>query len=298
MMTETLPNMSASVKAAEAPQKESHNHDEGQLPEAFARPSAEELEVARELVRSARERGTALTGPGGLLKALTKTVIETALDEEMADHLGYDKHDPAGQNTGNSRNGTRTKTVLTDNCGPVEIEVPRDRVGSFDPAIVKKWQRRSGDVDTIVLSLYAKGLTTGEISAHNARDLRRLGVQGHDQPDHRQGHRRDGRMVRAAAGEGLRGGLHRRDPYQGPRRAGRQPAGLRRDRGRPGRPQGRARTVGRDRWRGDREVLDECAGRVEEPRCGRRVLSCLRRPCWGCRTPSRPSSRRRWCRRV
>jgi len=168
MMTETLPNMSASVKAAEAPQKESHNHDEGQLPEAFARPSAEELEVARELVRSARERGTALTGPGGLLKALTKTVIETALDEEMADHLGYDKHDPAGQNTGNSRNGTRTKTVLTDNCGPVEIEVPRDRVGSFDPAIVKKWQRRSGDVDTIVLSLYAKGLTTGEISAHFA----------------------------------------------------------------------------------------------------------------------------------
>jgi transposase-like protein len=170
MMTGTLPNMSASVKAAEAPQKENHNHnrDEAQLPEAFARPSAEELEVARELVRSARERGTALTGLGGLLKALTKTVIETALDEEMADHLGYDKHDSAGQNSGNSRNGTRTKTVLTDNCGPVEIEVPRDRAGSFDPAIVKKWQRRSGDVDTIVLSLYSKGLTTGEISAHFA----------------------------------------------------------------------------------------------------------------------------------
>src|SRR4051794_13966108 len=60
------------------------------------------------------------------------------------------------------------KTVLTDNCGPIEIEVPRDRNGSFDPAIVKKWQRRSGDVETIVLSLYAKGLTTGEISAHFA----------------------------------------------------------------------------------------------------------------------------------
>ncbi len=75
---------------------------------------------------------------------------------------------PAGRGSGNSRNGTRTKTVLTDNCGPVEIEVPRDRDGSFDPAIVKKWQRRSGDVDTIVLSLYAKGLTTGEISAHFA----------------------------------------------------------------------------------------------------------------------------------
>lgn len=170
MMTGTLPSMSVSVEAAERPQKETENdnRDEQQLPEALARPSAEELEVARELVRSARARGTALTGPGGLLKALTKTVIETALDEEMADHLGYDKHDPAGENSGNSRNGVRTKTVLTDNCGPVEIEVPRDRNGTFDPTIVKKWQRRSGDVDTIVLSLYAKGLTTGEISAHFA----------------------------------------------------------------------------------------------------------------------------------
>lgn len=95
-------------------------------------------------------------------------MIEAALDEEMADHLGYEKHDPVGQNTGNSRNGVRAKTVRTDNCGPVDIEVPRDRNGSFDPAIVKKWQRRSGDVDTIVLSLYSKGLTTGEISAHFA----------------------------------------------------------------------------------------------------------------------------------
>src|SRR3954451_15388272 len=170
MMTGTLPYMSASVKAAEVPQKEKENdnHDETQRPEALPRPSAEELEVARELVRSARSRGAALTGPGGLLKALTKTVIETALDEEMVDHLGYDKHDPAGRGSGNSRNGTRPKTVLTDNCGPIEIEVPRDCNGSFDPAIVKKWQRRSGDVDTIVLSLYAKGLTTGEISAHFA----------------------------------------------------------------------------------------------------------------------------------
>src|SRR3546814_2589931 len=68
----------------------------------------------------------------------------------MTDHLGYDRHDPTGRNSGNSRNGTRTKTVLTDNCGPVEIEVPRDRNGSFDPTIVGRWQRRSGEVDTIV----------------------------------------------------------------------------------------------------------------------------------------------------
>ena len=99
----------------------------------LAEPSEEELEIARELVRSARARGVAMTGPGGMLKALTKTVIETALDEEMADHLGYDKHDPAGRGSGNSRNGSRVKTVLTDNVGPVTIGVPRDRDGSFDP---------------------------------------------------------------------------------------------------------------------------------------------------------------------
>ena len=114
-MTEKLQDMSALIEAAVAPQKETESHDGQRLPEPLTRPSAEELEVARELVRSARERGTALTGPGGLLKALTKTVIDTALDEEMADHLGYGKHDPTGRNSGNSRNGTRTKTVLTDN---------------------------------------------------------------------------------------------------------------------------------------------------------------------------------------
>src|SRR3546814_12788246 len=68
----------------------------------------------------------------------------------MTDHLGYDRHDPTGRNSGNSRNGTRTKTVLTDNCGPVEIEVPRDRNGSFDPTIVGRWQRRIGAVDTLL----------------------------------------------------------------------------------------------------------------------------------------------------
>ncbi len=99
---------------------------------------------------------------------LTKTVLETALDEEMTEHLGYDKHAVDGRGTGNSRNGTRDKTVLTDNVGQVTIEVPRDRDGSFDPVIARKRQRRLGDVDTVVLSLYAKGLTTGEISAHFA----------------------------------------------------------------------------------------------------------------------------------
>jgi putative transposase len=109
-----------------------------------------------------------LTGPDGLLKQLTKSVIETALDEEMIEHLGYEKHDPAGIGSDNIRNGTRSKTVLTENTGPVEIDVPRDRAGTFEPQIVKKRQRRLGGVDEIVLSLYAKGLTTGEISAHFA----------------------------------------------------------------------------------------------------------------------------------
>jgi transposase-like protein len=135
------------------------------LPEP-AGPSAEELAIARELVRSARAQGVAMTGSGGLLAALTKTVIETALDEEMTEHLGYDRHDPAGHGSGNSRNGTRAKTVLAENVGPVQIEVPRDRASTFDPVIVKKRQRRLGGVDTIVLSLVAKGLTTGEVSAH------------------------------------------------------------------------------------------------------------------------------------
>lgn len=103
-MTEKLHGMAAPIEAAEVPQTEQENHDEhgsGQAPGVLVRPSGEELEVARELVRTARDRGTALTGPDGLLKALTKTVIETALDEEMGDHLGYDKHDPAGRNSGN-----------------------------------------------------------------------------------------------------------------------------------------------------------------------------------------------------
>jgi putative transposase len=127
-----------------------------------------EVEAARELVRMAKAQGLSLTGPDGLLKQLTKTVIETALDEEMTEHLGYDKHDTGAKQTANSRNGTRSKTVLTETTGPVEIDVPRDRDGSFEPVIVKKRQRRLNGVDEMVLSLYAKGLTTGEISAHFA----------------------------------------------------------------------------------------------------------------------------------
>ena len=120
------------------------------------------------MVRQAKDAGVALTGPGGLLKALTAQIVEAALDEELDEYLGYDKHDPVGRGSGNSRNGTRSKTVVTDNVGAIKIQVPRDRNGMFEPQLVKKRQRRLSDMDAMVLSLFAKGLTTGEIVAHFA----------------------------------------------------------------------------------------------------------------------------------
>jgi transposase-like protein len=129
--------------------------------------SAVDGPLIEEMVGRARAQGLELTGPNGLLGALTKRILESALEGEITDHLGYDKHERAGQEGGNSRNGTRSKTVLTD-IGPVQIDVPRDREGSFEPQIVAKRQRRLGGVEDMVLSLSAKGLTTGEISAHLA----------------------------------------------------------------------------------------------------------------------------------
>src|ERR1700722_9379094 len=120
-----------------------------------AEQSAEQ-QAAAELVRLAQEQGLSLTGPDGLLKQLTKAVLETALNEEMTEHLGYEKHDPAGASSGNIRNGTRSKSVLTESTGHVEIEVPRDRAGTFEPQIVKKRQRRLSGVGGIGLWLFAK----------------------------------------------------------------------------------------------------------------------------------------------
>lgn len=160
-MTETLKGVDALVQE---PAQAGGNVDGG-LVEARELTVAERALVG-DLVRQARAEGVALTGPDGLLKALTKMVLETALDEEMTEHLGYDKHAVAGRGSGNSRNGSRTKKVITDACGQVEIEVPRDRNGTFAPVVVAKHKRRITDVDRVVLSLYAKGLTTGEISAH------------------------------------------------------------------------------------------------------------------------------------
>jgi transposase-like protein len=129
--------------------------------------SAADQQLLRELTERARAGGLKLTGEGGLLGELTKMVVEGALEGEMDDHLGYGRHDPAGRNSGNSRNGRRAKTVLTE-AGPVEISVPRDRDSSFEPRIVAKRQRRLTGVEDMVISLSAKGLTHGEIAAHLA----------------------------------------------------------------------------------------------------------------------------------
>jgi putative transposase len=139
-------------------------------PQAEKMPSgldALDEQLLDQLVGQAKERGVKLAGEGGLLQALTRRLLESALEGEITDHLGYEKHDGAGDGSGNSRNGKRAKTVLTD-IGPVEIEVPRDRAGTFEPQIVKKRQRRLSGVDEMVLSLSARGLTHGEISAHLA----------------------------------------------------------------------------------------------------------------------------------
>src|SRR6201994_2336456 len=135
--------------------------------QAGAELSAADEQVLRELTDRARTGGLKLTGEGGLLGKLTKMVIEGALEGELDDHLGYARHDPEGRDGGNSRNGRRAKTVITD-TGPVEISVPRDRDSSFEPKIVAKRQRRLTGVDEMVISLSAKGLTHGEIAAHLA----------------------------------------------------------------------------------------------------------------------------------
>ena len=123
----------------------------------------DERELAEQLLAEAKAQGVSLVGPGGLLSSLTKQVLETALEAELTEHLGHEHgQPPAGSNV---RNGTRSKTVITE-IGPVEIEVPRDREGSFEPQIVRKRQRRLDGIDEIVLSLTARGLTTGEVAAH------------------------------------------------------------------------------------------------------------------------------------
>jgi len=106
-----------------------------------------------------------ITGPDGLLKQLTKALVERAMDAEMTMHLGYEKSNQAEKDTTNRRNGKTKKTLRSDQ-GPLEIEVPRDREGEFEPEIVPKHQREFKGFDDKILSMYARGMTTREIAAH------------------------------------------------------------------------------------------------------------------------------------
>lgn len=135
------------------------------LGQQFESPDMSRL--AQQLVASAAGQGIQLTGEGGLLTALTRQVLQTALEVEMAEHLGHERYAPGSRGAGNIRNGSSPKTVRTE-IGDVTIDVPRDRSGTFEPKIVPKHQRRLAGFDEAVISLYAKGMTTGDIAAHLA----------------------------------------------------------------------------------------------------------------------------------
>jgi len=130
-----------------------------------SRPPLVDDELADQLLGKAQAEGVELLGPDGLLSQVTKAVLERALAEEMTGHLGYDKHDPAGRGSGNSRNGSTGKTVLTD-IGAVDLAVPRDRNGSFEPQIVRKGQTRLDGFNERIIALYARGMSTRDIRAH------------------------------------------------------------------------------------------------------------------------------------
>ena len=121
-------------------------------------------EVLNELLRD-YQKPEDLLGQNGLLKQLQKRLLEKALGAELTVHLGYGKHDPAGRNTGNSRNGSSPKTIKGE-FGNLGLATPRDRNGSFEPQIVAKGQRRFEGFDQAIISLYARGLTTREIEGH------------------------------------------------------------------------------------------------------------------------------------
>jgi len=106
-----------------------------------------------------------ILGANGLMGELTRRVVERATQGELTTHLGYDKGDPAGRNSGNNRNGTTAKTVQTDH-GPQDVQMPRDRNGTFEPLLLPKRQRRLGNFDDLIISLYGRGLTQAQISDH------------------------------------------------------------------------------------------------------------------------------------
>ena len=141
------------------------DHDMPAVPASEAVDETAMRDWAELLVARARTEGVELTGDGGLLTGLVRQVLQTGLEVEMAEHLGYERHDPSGRGTPNSRNGSSPKRVRTE-VGGVDLRVPRDRAGTFEPVTVPKHRRRLDGLSGNVISLYAKGLTTGEIQAH------------------------------------------------------------------------------------------------------------------------------------
>ena len=147
----------------------SNNNERGSrlpaVPAVLAGDETALAEIARQLVERARVEGVALTGQGGLLPSLVANILQAGLNIELDDHLGYEPYAVQGRGSGNSRNGAYPKTVITD-VGPVEVQMPRDRNSTFDPVTVPKHSRRLEGLSEMVISLYAKGMTTGEIQAH------------------------------------------------------------------------------------------------------------------------------------
>jgi putative transposase len=132
---------------------------------ASASPRVVDEELADQLLARAQAEGVELLGPDGLLSQVTKAVLERALAEEMTEHLGYERHDPAGRGSGNSRNGVTGKTLLTE-VGGVDLAFPRNRKGSFAPRSVRKGQTRLDGFNERIVALYARGLSTRDIRAH------------------------------------------------------------------------------------------------------------------------------------
>lgn len=127
--------------------------------------SSEMRDWAEQLVARARSEGVELTGDNGLLTAMVRQVLQTGLNVELAEHLGYEPYAQEGRGSGNNRNGSYPKTITTE-IGQVEIDMPRDRLGTFEPVTIPKHVRRLDGLSGNVISLYAKGMTTGDIQQH------------------------------------------------------------------------------------------------------------------------------------
>ena len=143
------------------------------------------------------EKPEDLIGEDGLLKQLTKAIVERALQAEMVEHLGHGKHEPVVNASGNARNGRSEKTLKGD-FGAMTIELPRDRQSSFEPKIITKHQTHWRGFDDKILSLYARGMTTREIQGHLEDDVWHRSITGADFIGHRCGDRRSHGMAKPA----------------------------------------------------------------------------------------------------